>query len=306
MKLSVQPQELSSTLLFVGVNDNRYLGGHIGDGVIGYFDKNKRPKTLSYPDNDENGNTYLTTQLDLFDHFRIYKGGLNDIKGFVLMSDGLFDSLFNKTKNNLFGENTTIFEYLNHHSATVKEIEETIREDIKTGLLQLSDKGDDCSIILMSLVERKKKLKTPKKPDLVLDEKQLTNNTKRIDRLQEFVTSVENELKILNNRVADKVDKNGLKKYDSALDKLTAKQAEDAKTIDRFKKDISSIKSELTDLKNSLNDKGDEINNLGKTIPIEEIKSLIKWKNNVKIWLIIGFAALVILSGIIAKLLFFN
>ena len=65
--------EFSSTLLFVGVKDNRYLVGHIGDGLIGYFEGNN-VKTLSYPENGDSPNkTFFITGDNAINYFRIYK-----------------------------------------------------------------------------------------------------------------------------------------------------------------------------------------------------------------------------------------
>jgi hypothetical protein len=52
-----------------------------------------------------------------------------------------------------------------------------------------------------------------------------------------------------------------------------------------------------------LNEKNDKISGLEKANTIEEIKSIKKWNQNVKTWLIIVSSAL---AGIIATLLFFN
>ena len=81
-------KDLSSTLLFIAVHENRFMLGHIGDGVIGYL-KNNEVKVASAPDNGEFANTTVfTTSKSAADSIKLIKGNLGSISGFVLMSDG--------------------------------------------------------------------------------------------------------------------------------------------------------------------------------------------------------------------------
>lgn len=84
--------QVHSTLLGVAVdeNDERFIAVHLGDGVIYYekFDEGSE-KIMSHPDNGVNRYyTYLTSMIDPGKHLRVYTGNLNDINGFILMSDG--------------------------------------------------------------------------------------------------------------------------------------------------------------------------------------------------------------------------
>lgn len=107
--------EMSCTLLFVAMKEDKYIQGHIGDGLIGELITNEQGVTVkirSLPENNGAPNiTFFITDSDAVDNFRIKSGFVpSNVKGFVLMSDGpeevLYDPL-KKTLNqylvNLFG-----------------------------------------------------------------------------------------------------------------------------------------------------------------------------------------------------------
>tara|TARA_B100000315_G_C14510333_1_gene556643 strand:- start:13 stop:1164 length:1152 start_codon:yes stop_codon:yes gene_type:complete len=283
--LDTSLKDLSSTLLFVAVKDNQYLAGHIGDGLIGYFD-NENNKVLSYPENGEYPNqTFFTTSKNALNHFRIYKNNLDHITGFILMSDGSFDCLYDKNKNRLTDANKTIFSWLQNGSNTIDEVEKALKDNIESEFLKKTH--DDCSIILLTLTEDKIKVKEAKKIDLTLDLKQLADNTKRIVRLEEDVSSVNNDFK----------------KYKSVLDKSTSNQADNTNRINQLQENVTSTKNELKDFQNEFAGKLNKSDSDQESVLTEDMKSIIKWKQNVNILLLIISTGL---AGIIIKLLFFN
>ena len=147
-ELNVPLIDFSSTLLFVAVKGNKYLAGHIGDGLIGSFD-DSGSKILSPPDNGEFSNqTFFITMGDAKDHLRIYKGNLNSTLGYILMSDGSYESLFDTQKNELTGANLTFFSWLVDKKNSI----ETIKKSLEDTLINKFTKRtfDDCSIILLS------------------------------------------------------------------------------------------------------------------------------------------------------------
>ncbi len=99
--------EMSSTLLFVAMKGDRYIQGHIGDGLIGELltgENGLEVRVRSYPENNGAPNiTFFITDSDANDNFRITSGFIGShIKGFVLMSDGPEEVLYdieNKTLN---------------------------------------------------------------------------------------------------------------------------------------------------------------------------------------------------------------
>lgn len=93
--------ELASTLLMVAVKDSRYLMLHLGDGVIGYL-RHGELYVASHPTNGEFANvTYFVTSPDAASRMKLFKGRMETIRGFVLMSDGAEASLYNKREKSL-------------------------------------------------------------------------------------------------------------------------------------------------------------------------------------------------------------
>lgn len=88
------PEDLASTFLGVAVAGDHFLGAHIGDGVIGYL-KEGELRVVSGPDNSEfvNQTTFLTSQ-NAARSMRLFRGSLDGVGGFILMSDGAGESLF--------------------------------------------------------------------------------------------------------------------------------------------------------------------------------------------------------------------
>ena len=88
-------EDLAATFLAVAVAGNRFVVVHVGDGVIGYV-KNGELRVASAPDNDEfaNTTTFITSR-DAGSRMRLARGSLDGVSGFVLMSDGTANSLYN-------------------------------------------------------------------------------------------------------------------------------------------------------------------------------------------------------------------
>ena len=79
--------DFASTLLFVAVNNNKFICGHLGDGIIGTIDNDNNAIALSLPENGEFANsTYFTTSKNYQYHLRIAKGNVNNIQTFLKIS----------------------------------------------------------------------------------------------------------------------------------------------------------------------------------------------------------------------------
>lgn len=88
-------EELSSTLLAVQVFKAHYVALHIGDGVLGAFHADGSLSVLSPPENGAFPNqTFFVTSPDAAQHLRLHSGELGDIEGFVAMSDGAAEALY--------------------------------------------------------------------------------------------------------------------------------------------------------------------------------------------------------------------
>jgi len=101
VELECAIEDLASTLLLVAISMNKYLIIHIGDGVIGYIDKEDL-KIASLPDNGEFANTTtFVSSKNALSSMRLFKGNIKEIAGFILMSDGVEQSLYSKPTKSL-------------------------------------------------------------------------------------------------------------------------------------------------------------------------------------------------------------
>ena len=103
---AVSVNEMSSTLLFIAMKNDKYIQGHIGDGLIGEIINGKtglEVRVRSHPENDGAPNvTFFLTDSDANDNFRITSGFIGThTKGFVLMSDGPEEVLYDTENQTL-------------------------------------------------------------------------------------------------------------------------------------------------------------------------------------------------------------
>jgi serine/threonine protein phosphatase PrpC len=144
-------KDLSSTLLFVAIKDKKFIIGHIGDGVIGMLDDENNIQTISKPENGEYSNsTYFTTSIHYPERLRLLKGTLKKGVGFILMSDGTEESLYNKEKECLSDTNINIINWLE------KNNERDVEKALFSNLEQVISKrtSDDCSIGIMKKISK--------------------------------------------------------------------------------------------------------------------------------------------------------
>jgi len=300
--LSLDVKELSSTILFVGVNNGRYLAGHIGDGMIGYFSDNKAIP-LSYPDND-NEYTVFPMNKGALKRFRIYRNDLKKIKGFILMSDGTYDSLYDPRSKQLVDANNIMFEWLQNPKLSNEKVESEVRKTIKDNFLKNSINGDDCSVNILAITDEKFVPSEIREIDM----KQVNDNTEHIKQLQNSVESLKTKIQNVDNKLSDKVNKNEfddslkgvadkkeLNKLQSFIDKSKSNEEKVDKKIKKLEEDLSSMIGDISKINDCL--KITEENNL-----ITNLNALLNWKKNVQILLIILFFLFAGLTGLIIKL----
>ena len=149
-------QELASTLLFVSIKKNKFIAGHIGDGIIGIIDEKGEAIVLSEPENGEFANTtYFTTSENYRYHLRLYRGEIdNNYNSFFMMSDGAADCLYHK-KQKIFAPAIRSFS-----NWIEKFDEESVNQALLENMTKMFPKHttDDCSFIMcknMSLYENR-------------------------------------------------------------------------------------------------------------------------------------------------------
>lgn len=96
-------RDLASTFIGVAVSGDKFLGAHVGDGVVGYM-KHGELHVISAPDNNEFANqTTFVTSGRAAESMRLFRGSMEGVSGFILMSDGTGESLFNARTGQLAG-----------------------------------------------------------------------------------------------------------------------------------------------------------------------------------------------------------
>ena len=149
-KKKVDISQFGSTLLFIAIQGNRVLAGHIGDGVIGAISNDGKISVLSEPERGEYANTtFFTTSSDSKSHFRIYKFKVDDYKSFFLMSDGAADCLYLRSEQQFSNAITKISKWMEDND--ISEINEAISDNMRNYFP--SKTSDDCSFIMIQKFE---------------------------------------------------------------------------------------------------------------------------------------------------------
>ncbi|WP_400996676.1 PP2C family serine/threonine-protein phosphatase [Agromyces sp. GXQ0307] len=107
-RYGLEVRDLASTFLCVATSGDKFLGAHVGDGVVGYV-KDGQLKVISAPDNSEFANqTTFVTSSNAAESMRLFRGSLTGVSGFILMSDGTSESLFDARTRQLAGACTKL------------------------------------------------------------------------------------------------------------------------------------------------------------------------------------------------------
>lgn len=140
---------LASTLLFVAHKGNRFLAGHIGDGLIARIDEAGTPHTLSPPDNGEFANTTVfVTDPTAVERFRLFHGGPEQsTAGYVVMSDGCAESLYDKRTGKPALAISKLLSW--NQELSRKKMDGILAANLEQTFSKKS--ADDCSLALLSI-----------------------------------------------------------------------------------------------------------------------------------------------------------
>lgn len=139
-------KETASTLLFVAVNNNKFICGHLGDGIIGTIDNENNAIALSLPENGEFTNsTYFTTSKNYLYHLRIAKGCVDNIQTFFIMSDGSAECLFHKNSKQMAKAVILFNDWLKQYKK--EEVAKAICDNMKEIFTRYTN--DDCSLSML-------------------------------------------------------------------------------------------------------------------------------------------------------------
>lgn len=131
IKETLTGKKKDGTMLFVAVKGNRYLAGHMGEGMIVRLDG--RCTVLSKPEEGDH------------DELRVYKGEVQEPFGFMLMSNGACRSLYETDAAALSPACGTFFEWLKEYD------EETVSEALTDNMNKyfIKDVKGDISVGIM-------------------------------------------------------------------------------------------------------------------------------------------------------------
>ena len=146
--------DYASTLLFVATYKNKYILGHLGDGAIG-LKKDKEIELLSAPDNGETANTtFFYTSSNAVNRMRLMKGKVDEDSTFVLMSDGAFECIYDKSDRKFTNAIYRFIDWTKEEDE--KEVSAAILKNIKNYFVDKTT--DDISLSILDIgVEKPKK-----------------------------------------------------------------------------------------------------------------------------------------------------
>jgi len=128
-----------------------FLGAHVGDGAVGYL-KNGVLTLISAPDNAEFANqTTFVTSTGAAESMRLYRGSLDGVAGFVLMSDGAGASLFDPRAGQLAKAGAKLITAVG--SAPARQAKNSAYRKQLRRLLDTTVRNatkDDCSICILA------------------------------------------------------------------------------------------------------------------------------------------------------------
>lgn len=137
--------DLASTFMGVAVRDNRFIMVHLGDGIVGYF-RDGEVRVASFPLNGDYANeTVFTTTENSYAVIDIKKGPLQNIDGFVMMSDGAAAGLYEKREQRLIHPLNQMWTRL--AACNQEDAENRVHYLLQEQLRKLT--SDDCSLMFL-------------------------------------------------------------------------------------------------------------------------------------------------------------
>lgn len=150
-QLKIPLSELASTLLFFAAHrDGRFIAGHLGDGVQILVQQNE-VRVFSYPENGEQYNeTWFVTSSNAAEHLRIRKGNLEHPGTLLLMSDGMGQSLYQRSA----GQPAPACQVMADWQQSYPEefVEQILRKNMEKIFSQRS--SDDLSLVMIGWQEQ--------------------------------------------------------------------------------------------------------------------------------------------------------
>lgn len=244
---SIEEKELSATLLFVGCYKDKFIYGHIGDGIICYdIDGKLRVLSQGVGGEFKNETIFFKKNIDK-KYFNLSIKPLKNVLSFYCFSDGLEPILISNKGDKLASllQTFSLWIYKYDSDYVEKNLYHNLNEVVKDN----HNIHDDLSLIIMNINN---------------------NETKKIREIKERITDIivdkiEESSEELNNKLEEKI---------SYLNKKIENQNNEISNLKKyFENQISNLTSQN---KNDINDLRKDIDELSKQIPKKEIADLQK------------------------------
>ena len=214
---SIEEKELSATLLFVGCYKDKFIYGHIGDGIICCdMDENLRVVSGGVGGEFKNETVFFRKNIDK-KYFNLSIKPLKNILSFYCFSDGLEPVLISNKGDKLAPTLQTFSQWIWKHE------KEVVTNGLKSNIDNIAESNpnihDDLSLIIMNINN---------------------SNTEEI-RKEKRITD---KISIANEELYDELDKKIEEKV-SSLDKKIENQNNSMSDLVKSFKDIENQNSEL-------------------------------------------------------------
>ncbi len=144
-------EELSSTLIFALILEDKYIIGHIGDGIVVNIDQDNSLNILSKPENFEFANeTVFCNTLGYQDRLRIYQGGVSEIQnGLLLCSDGVEDAIYDYKEDKVASICEQMINWLDDYDE--EKVSGALQYNLEKNIARLS--SDDLSVVILKRLD---------------------------------------------------------------------------------------------------------------------------------------------------------
>lgn len=144
-KSDARIEDYGATMLFAVVCGNKYVAGHVGDGVI-LLKNGNGFEVLSLPENGEYINqTYFLPTIAQMEHFRMYEGELEKEFCFILTSDGISGTLYDPIEKQVSCACEQLYQWCKKYDADICDV--ILKENLEKVFDKYSD--DDKSIAIL-------------------------------------------------------------------------------------------------------------------------------------------------------------
>ena len=143
------PETAGATLIFAVVINNRYLIGHMGDGVA-LLENNDDFSVISYPENGEyECETFFFPSESAHKHFRTTRGEMGSSGAIILTSDGISDCLYDFNTGRVANAVKLMVEWARDYSE--EKCKEVLLNNFRTIFSEYS--ADDKSVAIICTTE---------------------------------------------------------------------------------------------------------------------------------------------------------